>query len=169
MFPAISPDDTTKTYATQDDLHRIGLSPGLIRMGLAAQTGHLYRLVLNVYASALAVGNPVVYDLTTNQHSYEVTRPATAALNHLAGVACGAIPASGYGWVQVYGKAPSVTVDGTGTAIVAGDSLKAVNNTFNMVHDQATGTEPTYSNRVIAASATSAATTVAGFVSCLGF
>lgn len=165
MFPTIFPDGLVVVYATLLDLQRSGLAPGVLRS--AVDGGKVFKLVKNTHSAALAVGDPVCYDLLTNKVDFEVTRPTTAALNHLAGVAVGAIGINGFGWIQVWGNTAAIHVDGTGVAIVAGDSLKPVNGTLLAVHDQATGTTPSFQNYLVANTATALATTVPGFVHCL--
>lgn len=167
MYVPISPDAVTVVYATLLDLQRSGLAPGMMRSGFDG--GKVFKLVKNTHSAAAVIGDPLCYDLTTNVVDFEVKQPATAILNHLAGVAMGAIPISGFGWIQIFGKAAAVRVIGNGTAITAGDSLKGVNASSKLLKDAATGTESAFSNRIIAgAASTSADETIAGFISCLG-
>lgn len=167
MYVPISPDGVTVVYATLLDLQRNGLAPGMMRSGFDG--GKVFKLVKNTHSAALVIGDPVCYDLGTNVADFEVKQPATAILNHLAGVATGAIPISGFGWIQIFGKCAAVRVIGSGTAILLADSLKAVNASSLLIKDAANGTESAFSNRIIAGAATTSAdTTIAGFISCLG-
>lgn len=163
MFPMIYPDDLTKTYSSLQDLHRSGLAPGLFRS--ANNGGRLYQLVKNNHASALTVGDWVQLDLLANDTDSEVKQAVTAGLALGGGVAMGAIPAAGYGWVCRLGYVAAVRVKGDGTAVAAGDTLKGLNATFTMVVDQAAGTAPTFSRGVVALDAATAAdTTIEGYV-----
>ena len=114
-----------------------------------------YKFVRNVGLITTA-GDVVCYSVTnviTQTAMYEVTKPATANLNVMAGVALGAIPATtGQGWIQIHGYNPTVNVTGD-TDITLGDSLKGVNGQFYATKDTAIGTSPTYVNHIIAAEA----------------
>lgn len=104
-----------------------------------------------------------------NGYHYEVTQVATANLNILAGVAMGAIPASGYGWVQIYGVCETACIEGT-TDIVLGDALKGVNGEVHLVKDQAIGTEATYARHMVALEAYTVAAAIRTgkvFIRCL--
>lgn len=166
MFPMIYPDDLTKTYSSLLELHRSGLAPGLFRA--AHNGGRIYKLVKNNHASALTVGDWVQLDLLAADTDSEVKQAVTAGLALGGGVAMGAIPAAGYGWLCVYGYVAAVRTKGDGTAIAVGDTLKGLNATFTMVVDQAAGTAPTFSRGVVALDAsTSADATIEGFVRAL--
>lgn len=163
MFPQIFPDALNVVYATLLDLHRSGLAPGSLRS--AVDGGRVYKLVKNNHSAALTIGDWVQNDLLANDTDSQVKQPVTAGLALGGGVAMGAIPAAGFGWVCIYGYVPAVRVKGDGTAIAAGDTLKGLNAAFTMVVDQAAGTAPTHANGVIALDAATAAdTTIEGFV-----
>lgn len=159
----IFPDALTVTYSSATDLHRSGLAPGTIRQ--AHDGGRFYKLVKNNHASALTVGDWVQNDLLANDTDSEVKQPVTAGLALGGGVAMGAIPAAGFGWICIYGYVAAVRVKGDGTNIAAGDTLKGLNAAFTMVVDQAAGTAPTHAYGVVALDATTSAdTTIEGFV-----
>lgn len=164
MSYLINADSLTKTYASLSELNsRLGLAPGTVRW--AFDGGRAYKLVKNNHASALTVGDWVQNDLLANDTDSEVKQPVTAGLALGGGVAMGAIPAAGYGWVCIYGYVAAVRVKGDGTAISAGDTLKGLNAAFTMVQDQAAGTAATHSRGVVALDAATAAdTTIEGFV-----
>lgn len=167
MFPLIFPDALTVVYATLADLNRSGLAPGILRSSHAG--GRVFKLVKNL-ATVLTVGDVVVHDVLTNDTDSEVKQPVTAALDQMAGVAMGAIPASGFGWIQVYGYNAAARVKGDVVAITAGDSLKGLTATFTAVKSTASGTTPEFQNYLRALDAATAAdTTVEVVVSCLGF
>lgn len=160
----INGDALTKTYASLAELNsRLGFAPGTIRHSF--EGGRIYKLVKNNHSAALTVGDWVQNDLLANDTDSEVKQAVTAGLALGGGVAMGAIPASGYGWVCIYGYVAAVRVKGDGTAVAAGDTLKGANAVFTMVVDQAAGTAPTHANGVVALDATSSAdTTIEGFV-----
>jgi hypothetical protein len=165
MFPSIFPDSVSKVYSDLQDLNRSGLAPGVMRS--AVDKGAIYQLVKNVHSAALVAGYPVATSVA-NAVSYEVKQPVTAALNLCHGVAMGAIPAAGYGWVCVWGYCAAANVDGDSTDVVLGDSLKMVDSAFTLVHDQAVGTEASYARHIVALAANAgAAASKAVFVRCL--
>lgn len=150
MYPTIFPDALTSTYTSLQDLARNGLTPGCRRM--AHDGAKTYKLVKNGHSAALVVGYPVVYDQTNDVTLVTVTQPATALLGFAAGVAMGAIPISGYGWVQVDGYNSSVPLDGT-TDVAVGDVLIGVNAAFNLAKSVGAGTAALYANHYVAAEA----------------
>lgn len=161
----INGDSLTKTYSSLADLNsRLGLAPGTEREH-ATEPGRVFKLVKNNHGSALTIGDWVQFDLLANDTDSEVKQPVTAGLALGGGVAMGAIPASGYGWICIHGYVAAVRTKGDGTAIAAGDTLKGLNAAFTMVVDQAAGTAPTHSRGVVALDAsTSADATIEGFV-----
>lgn len=131
--------------------------------------GKKYKFVKNNHSSALTVGDVVCYTYA-NAVNTDVIRPTTATLNFMAGVAVGAIPVSGFGWIQVKGVNDATNLDGT-TDIAIGDSLKAVNGTLAAVKDAAAGTTPSFQNYLIALEAftdNSAAATNSVLICCEG-
>lgn len=54
----------------------------------------------------------------------------------MAGVACGDIPAAGYGWIQFSGVG-TACVDGNSADVAVGDSLKMVDSSLKVVQDGA--------------------------------
>lgn len=167
MFPQIKPSALTKVYSslapsTSQSVDTVP-TPGDVRYD---STGKVYKFVKNLHSSALAVGD-VVMQAFANAVGYEVNRMTTATLNMLAGVAVGAIPASGYGWIQIEGDNDTILMEGT-SAIAIGDSLKGVNAQLYLVKDAATGTEATYARHVIAREAynTGSAATKKGTIRC---
>lgn len=128
--------------------------------------GNRYKFVLNSHSSALVVGDVVSYDYSGGLNT-TVFDGATAALHAMAGVAMGAIPAAGYGWIQYHGVNSSINTEGT-TDIALGDVLKAVDSQVYAVKDQSAGTESTYQShiRALVAYTTNSAALKKGFISC---
>jgi len=92
----------------------------------------IFIVVKNSYSTAaLAVGNVVSWDYTTDADGVSVTRPTTALLKLAAGVAAEAIPINDYGLIQVYGHCTSALVDGT-TGVHLGSALQPVNDLFSL-------------------------------------
>lgn len=137
-YTSITPDATnfTKTIPT----------PGAVFRD--PEANKTYKFVKNSHSSALTVGDVVTLDLT-GASTTTVFRPTTATLNLMAGVAMGAIPAAGWGWIQTWGNNDSTNIEGT-TDVVLGDSLKAVDAQLYAVKDQAIGTEATYARHLLA-------------------
>jgi hypothetical protein len=165
--PVISYPDFSQVYssATPTGAGTDGSPPAL---GTVYYNGKStkYKFVKNNHGSALVVGDVVQYDLSSDV-VYEVKQPVTAGLHILAGVAMGAIPASGYGWIQIKGQNSSINMEGT-TDIAAGDSLKGSNAQSYLVKDQSAGTAPTHANFVIALDdyTTNSAGLVEGWICC---
>lgn len=84
--------------------------------------GKAYKYVKNGESSALTVNKAVVYS-TAADDGTTVLLPASAGLMNVAGVTRGAIPASGYGWIQVHGYG-TVDFDGAGTDAAAGQPIQ---------------------------------------------
>jgi len=80
--------------------------------------GKAYKYVKNSSAGAFAVNRLVSYDLTADDGT-SVIYPAAAFVRSAAGVTLSAIPASGFGWIQVGGYA-TCDFDGAGADSVAG-------------------------------------------------
>jgi len=145
--------------------------------------GHAFRWVENTHTSALTLGDVVFHDLDDAGATLvtEVSRCATADLFLMAGVVMAtdglaAYSSSAktmrYGWIQIFGYNADINAYASGgTAIVAGDSLKGVNDALYVVHDQNPGVAPIYQRKIMAieglASSVTVATTIKGFVHCI--
>ena len=128
------------------------------------QYGDVFRWVQNTNAAAMAAGDVVSHDLSDTSAIFQkVDEGATADLSVMGGVTMGAIPISGYGWIQVlgYNATASVTNSAT-TAIVAGDWLVPVNGA-NYAARGSAATAPLYVRnlQILEAVATAAATLTA--------
>lgn len=90
----------------------------------------IYTIVYNVSAATIADGYPVVWDIVTPD-GVRVSKPATATLSLLVGIAAQEILDSTYGKVQVYGyKASAYMTNDTSVTVVAGDMLVPVTATW---------------------------------------
>lgn len=125
----------------------------------------VYRYVKNKQGSALAIGDAVCFDMTTNNVDYEVKTPATATLDRLAGISMAAPASDEWFWIQVRGVG-TAKIDGT-TPVAAGDSLKAGNASNKLVQDNATGTAASYKRTVYALDAVTTDTSDDVYVDCL--
>lgn len=133
-------------------------------------SGKMYKFVLNIGGEAREVGDVVGYSFAAGL-GYKVdqyTSGETMYITHMAGVCMGAIPASGAGWIQIWGFSDSVLVEGT-TDVAIGDSLKMVTAQDYVVKDQSAGTESAYRNYIEALEAQTSATPtlVSGFIRCV--
>ena len=149
--------------------------------------GNVYRYVYNLTGATLAVGDVVFFGNGT-ANTYTGTSPPSAAnpdapamfcavfqigvansgsdLGYMAGVALAAIPNLNWGWVQTRGYNPTISVDGTGTAIVIGDTLKGVSGANTALHGTAKATAPLFARHIIALAAATTVTTIAGIIQC---
>lgn len=167
MFPIIAADDISRVYSSIQQANSLmGMLPGTLRQ--TADGLSTVMLIRNNHTSDLAVGDIVSSDYLTNDVPYDVKRPATADLDRLAGVAAGAIPASGgVGWIIVRGYAATVKVDGSGVNVAAGDSIKGQNGSTKGLHDQAAGTTSAFRRRLIALDPVTTDSTTDAIVECL--
>lgn len=154
--------DFTKTFTsltpTPKDLDNTAPKLGTI---FESTDGKAYRFVLNNHSSALVIGDVVFCDKTASYPNavsvLNTDSCGAVAAGVMAGVAMGAIPAAGYGWIQFAGVG-SANWEGT-TDIVLGDALKGVNSQTYVVKDAALAAIATYVNhcRALAAYTTNSA------------
>lgn len=99
---------------------------------------NVFQLCRNVAGATITAGYPVVYDVAANIDGNRVSKPATASLSCLVGIADETVVDSGYFRVQKYGycSAAFVTND-TSVAIVAGDILIPVNAAWHLARSGA--------------------------------
>lgn len=87
----------------------------------------VFALFFNVAGATITANYPAVWDIATAD-GVRVSKPATATLSLLAGVANRDIADSAYGLFQVYGyRASGFVTNDTSQAIAAGDILIPVN------------------------------------------
>src|SRR5919109_1181178 len=91
----------------------------------------IFAIFQNVAGATITKGYVATFDVTATQiDGVRVTKPATATLSLVAGVAATDITNSSYGLFQVYGYCQTASVtNGTagGTDVAAGDILIPVN------------------------------------------
>ncbi len=98
------------------------------------ERGNEYRWVKNAESAAFAAGDNVCYDASDiNAASFmnEVQDPVSNDLMLYAGVAMGAIPALGFGWIQTLGYHTDVLVDTPGTTAIAVGSILIPENSVS--------------------------------------
>lgn len=140
------------------------------------EEGNEYRFVYNATGSALAVNDAVCYDVsdTTFEAAGEIGKavidPATADLAFFAGLAMGAIPTLGYGYIQTSGYNDSVllALDSGGSSAV-GQAAYVINAKSGVRPVTAAGTAPTYTAHVKMLEAATAVTTVTDTTTKKGF
>src|SRR6185503_11058092 len=88
----------------------------------------IFQIVYNVAGATVTANYPVVWDQASTADGIRVTKPATANLSLLVGIATNDIVDSTYGKVQCYGYRASafITTD-TSQAVNNGDILIPVN------------------------------------------
>lgn len=130
----------------------------------------IFIVAYNVAGATMTAGYPAVWDITASVDGVRVTKPATATLSLLVGIAVEDIVDSAYGKFQVYGYRQSANVtNDTSVAIAAGDIMIPVNAQFYMARSAASDGKTGF---VIAAEAYATATTPAAankkvFLRCL--
>jgi hypothetical protein len=98
----------------------------------------LFTVGLSAYATAsLAVGNVVTYAGNGTNDGIAVTRPATANLALVAGVATGSIANGSYGTIQCWGYNTTCLVSGS-TDVAVGAKLACKDAVFNVIKDGGT-------------------------------
>lgn len=115
-------------------------------------------VVYNVSGATITAGYPSCWD-TSTADGLRVSKPATANLSSLVGIAIDSIADSQYGRVQMYGyKASALITNNTSVAVAAGDILIPVDAQWYLARS---GAADGKSGFVIAAEAFATATTPA--------
>ncbi len=92
----------------------------------------VYTIAYNVSAATITAGYAAVWNSSTPD-GVTVSKPATATLSCLVGIAAADIADSSYGKVQVYGyKASGWVYNNNTTAIAAGDILIPMNAAWHL-------------------------------------
>lgn len=130
-------------------------------------TGNLQAYKYVQAAADTTVANGTVLTYTSSAQTIVTSDISDTNPNFVAGVGVGAIAASSFGWIQVYGFHSAVATDG-GDDIAAGDAL-IVDPTVDGVCDSvAAGTAPTHKTLGFAQAAdVDGSNTVAAFLNCL--
>lgn len=87
----------------------------------------------NVKGSAMAIGDVVVLDISTDVDGHRITQPATASLKADIGIVVEVIADDEHGAVQVHGYHGSASVKRTDTTQAAGLALYPANAVDNLV------------------------------------
>lgn len=129
----------------------------------------VFSIFYNVMAATITAGYAAVWD-TATADGVRVTKPATATLSMIVGVANADVADSSYGLFQQYGFRSSVFItNDTSNAIAAGDILKPVNAqnylTRNGASDGISGF--IYAGESFATATTPAAANKKAFLRCL--
>ncbi len=89
---------------------------------------NVYSIVRNVSGATITAGYSVVYDISATIDGNRVSKPATASLSCLVGIADETAADSAYMMVQKHGyRASALVMNDITTAIAAGDILIPVN------------------------------------------
>jgi len=97
----------------------------------------VFSIVYNIAGATVTAGYPVVLDVTAPD-GVRVSKPATATLSLLLGLAVADITDSSYGKIQVYGyKASGWVYPNQTTAIAAGDILIPVDSSWHLTRSSA--------------------------------
>lgn len=124
-----------------------------------------YKYVQAASDTTVANGTALAF---VNAYGWQVTSDISDAnINQVAGVGIGAITASYYGWIQVYGYHSAIATDG-GDDIADGDYLILHASTDGVVDRTASGTAAVSKPIGVAVAAdVDAADTVAGMINCI--
>lgn len=132
----------------------------------------VYQIVYNISGSSAVItaGYPCVWSIASTVDGLAVSKPATATLSCIVGIAVTDIANSAYGKVQCYGyKASALVTNDTSVAVAAGDILIPVNAQWYMARS---GAGDGMTGLVLAAEAFATAATPAAvnqkvFIRCL--
>jgi len=142
---------TDVTTATVGDTEGVGV--------LRQEGDRFYRWVKNLESTAFTAGQAVVYEIAEGADYHKgVGDPVTANLNTMAGIAMGAIPALGFGWIQIEGYYGSIQVSAGKTSVAVGINYYPANAVEYLV-----GAAQNSANITMASDATN----VAQFQGCL--
>ncbi len=130
----------------------------------------MFAIFYNVSGATVTANYAAVWD-TSTADGVRVTKPATATLSLLVGLANKDIADSSYGLFQNYGyRSSGFTTNGTSQAIAAGDILVPVNAqsylTWSAASDGKTGF--IYAGQSFATATTPAAVNQKVFIRCMG-
>lgn len=125
----------------------------------------VYKYVQARADTTVANGTPLMYTVGTTSFDDVTSDITDGGRNAVAGVGIGAITASSFGWIQVYGYHSAVITNGDDD--IAADATIIYSSTDGQVDSVAAGTASTYRPIGIAVAAdVNADNTVATFVDC---
>lgn len=129
----------------------------------------VYVIVYNVAGAQITAGYLAVWD-TSTADGVRVTKPATATLSLLVGIAVENIADSAYGKLQAYGyNATTYITNDTSQAIAAGNILVPVNAQWYADYSAASDGKTGFliAGEAFATDATPAAANMKSFIRCL--
>lgn len=129
----------------------------------------VFAIFYNVSAATITANYPAVWD-TATADGIRVTKPATATLSLLVGVATADVSDSSYGKFQIYGYRSSAFVtNDTSVAIAAGDILIPVNAQWYLARSAASDGKSgfIYAGQAFATATTPAAANKNAFIRCM--
>ena len=98
-----------------------------------SDTETVFTIAYNIAGATITAGYPCVWAIATTVDGVAVSKPATATLSCIVGIAATTMADSAYGKVQVYGyKASAWVYNNQTTAIAAGDILIPVNAAWHL-------------------------------------
>lgn len=123
----------------------------------------------NVAGATITAGYPAVFDISTAD-GVRVSKPATATLSLVVGIAVESIADSAYGKFQLYGYRSQANItNDTSVAVAAGDILIPVNAQWYLARSAASDGKSgfIYAAEAFATAATPAAANKKTFLRCL--
>jgi|GEM_PF-4184780 len=129
----------------------------------------VFSIFYNVSAATITSGYPAVWDITAPD-GVAVSKPATATLSLIVGIATANIADSAYGKFQIYGyKASAFMTNDTSVAIAAGNILIPVTAVWHLARSGASDGKSgfLYAAEAYATGATPVAANKKVFIRCL--
>ena len=130
----------------------------------------LFSIVYNVAGATVTSNYPVVWDITSSVDGIRVSKPASATLSLIVGIATADISDSAYGKIQCYGyRASAFVTNDTSQAVAAGDILIPVNAQWHLARSAASDGKSgfLYAAAAVATATTPAAANVKVLIRCL--
>jgi len=129
----------------------------------------VFAIFYNVAGATITANYPAVWDIASPD-GVKVSKPATATLSLLVGIATAAIADSNYGKFQVYGyRSSGYVTNSDAQAVAAGDILIPVNAQWYLNYSAASDGKSgfIYAGEAFATAATPAADNKKIFIRCL--
>ena len=131
---------------------------------------NVYSVVRNVSGATVTAGYPVVYDITSSIDGNRISKPATATLSCLVGIADETAANSAYFQIQRSGyRSAAYMTNDTSVAIAAGDILIPVDSQWYMARSGASDGKSgfIYAGEAFATATTPAAANKKVLIRCL--
>ena len=129
----------------------------------------VFAVFYNVAGATITAGYPAVFDISTAD-GVRVSKPASATLSLVVGIAVESIADSAYGKFQLYGYRSQANItNDTSVAVAAGDILIPVNAQWYLARSAASDGKSgfVYAAEAFATAATPAAANKKTFLRCL--